>query len=566
MKNIILLLLILTALCHRAVAQVKIGGSGAPDANAVLELDGGTGKGLLLPRLTQSQMEGMSGVPDGMIIFNSTEQSIYCRRSGTWEKFENGSGGNGFSLPHESVHNLTNGYVLNLTNSGTGGAAILGVATNTSGGVFGFSENGIGTLGNSINGTGGYFSSINGAALYLDGEVGIGNITPHSPISLPDSMGRKISLFGPSSAYFGFGVQPGLMQIHADQPSSAIAFGTGTSNAFTEQVRIQGNGNVGIGISSPSTPLSFSNADGNKICLTGNAINQFGIGVKNNTLQFYADQSTSDIAFGYGNSNGFSERMRIKGSGNIGIGTSSPLAKVHSKAFDDKLLLLENANALASNVSARLLFRSGTYFTGSVGTVGTGATSSRLAFYTQATNDPNALLERMAIVNNGNVGINLSNPSSKLEVAGKTKLTKQAGDTEALEVSGKTKLVQQAGEEVALEISGNIRFSGSNPSAFVVTAVNSAYIVLDHPAANGNPDAIILVTARSNYGGSVTMDYNENIQKWMILPQGYSSYTTTHYEVLRCNPLNECVDIPVPSNVPFEFIPGIKFNVLVIVN
>ena len=88
-------------------------------------------------------------------------------------------------------------------------------------------------------------------------------------------------------------------------------------------------GNIGIGNNTPSVPLSFANTIGPKISLFSSGINtQYGIGVQSGLLQVYSDLTTSDIAFGYGGSSSFTERMRIKGNGNTGIGTINPIKQL----------------------------------------------------------------------------------------------------------------------------------------------------------------------------------------------------------------------------------------------
>lgn len=101
------------------------------------------------------------------------------------------------------------------------------------------------------------------------------------------------------------------------------------SNALT----ILRNANTGIGITTPRFPLSFNSINGDKISLydDGNPSQlHFGLGVSSNQLlQVHSATSFDDIAFGYGNSVSFTERMRIKGNGKVGINTSTPLAYLH---------------------------------------------------------------------------------------------------------------------------------------------------------------------------------------------------------------------------------------------
>lgn len=158
------------------------------------------------------------------------------------------------------------------------------------------------------------------------GYVGIGDTTPTAPLTFANDNGTKVDLFYTSSiSRHGIGVQPNLLQVYCNSAASDIAFGHGSSSPFTELMRIKGNGRVGIGTSSPNDFLSFGNALGDKINLWHtSATAKYGIGVQSGLLQLYTSVVTADIVLGYGSSTAFTEVMRIKGNGNVGIGTTTP--------------------------------------------------------------------------------------------------------------------------------------------------------------------------------------------------------------------------------------------------
>ena len=209
------------------------------------------------------------------------------------------------------------------------------------------------------------------------GQIALGNFLPSHPMDFNSVLGDKISLWGGSGNHYGFGVQGSLLQIHADNATSDVAFGYGTSAAFTETMRAKGNGRVGIGTTAPnarlqifsSNQLTPANTDGILIpqvfafpavnpTLAQNGMLVFlaaTIGTK--TPGFYYWDNSSSQWIGVGNANNWGLNgnagtnpatnfigsndntdvslgannaavMRLTTTGNVGIGNTLPLQKL----------------------------------------------------------------------------------------------------------------------------------------------------------------------------------------------------------------------------------------------
>jgi hypothetical protein len=392
MKKFFFLLIIIITQYSLYAQGVKIGGSGNPDAHAILELDGSSGKGLLLPRMTGVQMDAMAA-PDGMIIYNTTDGSIYLRKNSAWQVVAANNNSGGFDLPHSSSHNVDNGYVLELTNTSVNGV---------NGAIKGFSStSGYGIHGSSFTGIGGYFKSDLGPAL-------------------------------------------------------------------------------------------------------------------------------------------------VTGTGNVGIGTAMPVAKLHAINNNSNLFQLENTTALNPGINTTAYFKTGAFYTGGIGSTGIGSLNARMSFFSGVTASGDALIEKMSILANGNVGINTVTPASKLDV------------------NGKGTFSQGAGENAAIEIKGNIRVSGINAPAFTVTltGADTKKIVIDHPTCNGDPNALLFLTQTNGLFVNYEAIWDAGLQKWTIVTGGYHTALSSEYNLKNCS--DECISVPVGFPLQSYFATGHKFNVLVI--
>jgi len=170
-------------------------------------------------------------------------------------------------------------------------------------------------------------TSTNLALQPLGGNVGIGTSTPGFPLTFPNTLGDKISLWGQSGDHYGFGVQSNLLQIHTASPSSDVAFGYGQSSGFIERMRIKGTGNVGIGTNVPQNQLHVANTPGGGAVGLGNGIHIGGDAGGNPHIEMVGNGWSPYIDLSNDNAADFDARIILSGNdalsiegANVGVG------------------------------------------------------------------------------------------------------------------------------------------------------------------------------------------------------------------------------------------------------
>ncbi|RLD54251.1 MAG: hypothetical protein DRJ05_15025, partial [Bacteroidetes bacterium] len=89
MKNT-LLLIVLSILTGNAFAQNNVGINTAPDPSAVLDISA-TNQGLLIPRMTETEMNAITSPATSLMVFNTTANAFWYWDGSQWTEFNNGT-------------------------------------------------------------------------------------------------------------------------------------------------------------------------------------------------------------------------------------------------------------------------------------------------------------------------------------------------------------------------------------------------------------------------------------------------------------------------------------------
>ena len=252
-----------------------------------------------------------------------------------------------------------------------------------------------------------------------NGNVGIGTATVNAPLQFASTTAnRKIVLYETTNndhQYFGFGVNANILRYQVDATSVSHVFYAGTSSTTSnELMRISGNGNVGIGITNPSSMLhvngttTFGNGNG-----TSNSNTNAGI--------ITAPDSGGQVS-GSTSTNNYGTSLNIYGGRlTTAVWNNSNYGGDIVLAGGDMVDTGNNGSAAGSYVGGNILIRSGrvtvnnsagntqTVIPGSIFfQIGSGSrnTSSSLGDYNTA----------MTIASSGNVGIGTTNPTGTLQI------------------------------------------------------------------------------------------------------------------------------------------------------
>ncbi len=382
------------------------------------------------------------------------------------------------------------------------------------------------------------------------GNVGIGSSTPVSKLSVAGT-GDITAEIQTTSSTNAAGIKLtggtqtwGVYSIGSSGvKSGALGFYDHGSSAW--RLLLDNAGNVGIGTTSPLHMLSVTNPSGSG---TNLYVAQFASNAGANVpLVAYSDSAGSAIVNQTGSLTGAeyiymsqagnmtfntagSEQMRITSTGNIGIGTTTPSAKLH---------ILDTTSVSTSGQTALVV--GSTYSAGTVGSGGkilfedqsTGTDSAAIRGYTFGSSKTGlafdtgwgALTTKMVIDNSGNIGIGTTSPYSRLSVWGAD--TTAGVNMFELTNSASTTLL-------SMDNAGNLNV----PVATATTTlggglnVNSGGLVYDLTTG---------ITSAANLSlGATTFDTDAGVVQWVDMPvtSASASGTVESYTAsLNANPM-----------------------------
>jgi hypothetical protein len=177
------------------------------------------------------------------------------------------------------------------------------------------------------------FDGTHSAIIDSSGRLGLGTSSPTHNLTIGHSLPQDyvLALRGGVGGFLGWDDSANCTILQAPNTRSLqFRVNSDTFSAGTMAMHINSSGNVGVGTTSPSQPIEVVTATGGGIAIRPSASNAtqgllwYDTGSGPWGFVKY-DHQASALSFGTVNN----ERARIDSSGRLGLGTSSPSAKLH---------------------------------------------------------------------------------------------------------------------------------------------------------------------------------------------------------------------------------------------
>lgn len=431
---------------HYGTGGVAVGQAAAPEATAALEVESTT-KGFLPPRMTQVQRDAITSPAEGLVVYNTTTKSLDLRVASSWLSFGSSMTGNTMvpGWPDAILCNTTTPnfgttfFYINISPGGDG-RTYYRVASNTVGDYY---------IGFNTDGT--YYAA-GSTAVTTNCGTSIGALY---------SAGRAFNFIGGATA-------------SADGSAGQIQFNEG-GNLKADAALHWDNTNkrLGIGTATPSSKLEIAGQDG--LAITGYEPFITLRDTNASNLRALVQSKAGDLYLVPNSFIGGTPPVVIKTStGNVGIGTAGPSAKLHvSSSGPDSILLDANTGGSTPWVASYLHLNGNIDYRGRGMLLTTAAAEAGASWFVGVpytgggfqignsnahnvvtANNPSVTTQaKLFIASSGNVGIGTASPGYTLHVNGTAYATGAAGALSDVRHKKDVKSLKDG----ALELIGKLR-------------------------------------------------------------------------------------------------------------
>jgi hypothetical protein len=508
----------------------------------------------------------------GSIAYNNANNFMAFRTNAA-EKVRITSAGNvgiGTTSPNRKLTVVGNGTLLGLQSDTVAGYSEMEFTANGVNGAYFFkasagysSYGGAGAMNYYNFGSHAFHSNSVNNILHLTaaGNVGIGTTSPASSLQVGGTSGSNFITLSGANTNGEYGInwsfnQPGT-NIYSqvkhnwnDRDTKGLQFNTQAGYRFSfnaingtgvfqgNLVTILGTGNVGIGTTSPGYKLDILgkvgfNTDGTM--LWGNAFD-YGKLTWDTGKAIVRGESGKALSLG---ANGTQDYVYITTTGNVGIGTTSPISKLNLNggtgdgASYDAIFSLTRTSSTGNQLSSKIVLDDkDTNWGKLIFKVKTTASVAELdAYYTDAVTIDNQ---------NANVGIGTTTPAYKLDVAGEGKVTGKfrVGGAVMLAEPGtgvllfgseggnQTAIYSAGAEVIRINTAGNVGIGTTSPSEKLDVSGNIKTSGIVYVSATAST---ALRPAANDWIDIAEMGYGENHGKIAFEWNALSAPSSAHH-------------------------------------
>jgi len=498
-------------------------GTSSPDEKLTLSADGSTASQPVAISLNANRASGSSGATS--IIESETDGAtsesrlkFYTRPGSGTNPAErmvidsSGKVGIGTSNPVTPL-NVIGGSDLGIEVSDTSGNGVITIKGNaTTGGSYlqfgDTDDDNVGRVYYTHNDNAMKFNTADAERMRIDssGNVGIGTTSPSGTLEVRGSASDTSQLYiststKPNSRIGYIGLNRFGMDIYDGLQVRDV------SASYATRFVIDSSGLVGIGTSSPDRELTVGGVSNARIGILSNdnvvGASQLQFGDPDNSQigRIMYEHDANKMTFWTNNT----ERMRIDSSGNVGIGTSSPICKLDVNGQlninNTNWLTFSNKNILFSSTAVggtliqspssaeNILFRTSSgavkmKIQSSNSRIGIGTESPLAALHVDVSNSavaPNAEADDFFVESSGNTGITIgSGISNRSSLYFANSTDNDIGRIVVAHDSGTMRFHNNASEAMRIAANGQVLVAGTTAGDSV------SEIIVDNGATTGN--------------------------------------------------------------------------------